>query len=269
MTPCSPSTAALLLASLAGIACSGATSPDAGRELTVSFSAQAPASPSALSLVSVSSRAISVTTGSDVLAISRIQLVLARMELVHAGGACDSGESAGDDMVDDHACTELELAPSVVDLPVDGAVAGVLSVDVPPGEYSALEAKIRAIGAGEGRGAGSRAFLEAHPELAGVSVVVTGTYNGVPFTWTGAPRAEFESTFAPALAVDDAPVNLTVHADVTTWFKTKSGTVIDPSTALPGGPNAGLVTDNIRRSFKAFRDDDRNGHDDGDDHAHA
>jgi len=269
MTLRTPLTATLLLVSLAGVACSGATSPDAGSGLTVSFSAQAPVSSSELSFVSVSSRAISVSSGSDVLAISRIQLVLARMELFHAGGACDSGENAGDDTVDEHACAELELAPSLVDLPVDGALAGVLSVDVPPGDYAALEAKVRAVRAGEGHGEGSQAFLAAHPELAGVSVVVTGTFNGVPFTWTGAPRAEFETSFSPTLAVDDAPVNLTVHADVTTWFKTQSGTVIDPATANPGGPNAGLVTDNIRRSFKAFRDDDRNGHDDGDDHAHA
>ena len=137
MTLRTPLTATLLLVSVGGVACSGATTPDAGSGLTVSFSAQAPVSSSELSFVSVSS------------------------------------------------------------------------------------------------------------------------------------RAEFETSFSPTLAVDDAPVNLTVHADVTTWFKTQSGTVIDPATATPGGPNAGLVTDNIRRSFKAFRDDDRNGHDDGDDHAHA
>ena len=83
-----------------------------------------------------------------------------------------------------------------------------------------------------------------------------------------APRAELTTIFSPALAVDAAPVNVTVHADVTTWFRTQSGTVIDPSTANAGGPNAGIVADNIRRSFKAFRDVDHDGHDD-DDHGHA
>jgi hypothetical protein len=50
--------------------------------------------------------------------------------------------------------------------------------------------------------------------------------------------------------------------DLTNWFKTSSGALIDPATANAGGANAELVSANIARSFVAFRDDDRDGRDD-------
>lgn len=249
-------------------ACSDSLVPTTGRPVTVSFSA-APGGVVAAGASGFlqSSRSVTATSGSNVLVISRVQLVLARIELERVAAGCASSTAAGDDVVDEHECAELELAPSLVDLPVNGTMTSALSVTVPPGSYSAVEGKIRALRADGDQGTGSRAFLAAHPELAGVSVIVTGTFNGKSFTYTGAPRAEFEATFTPPLVVDAAPVNLTVSADVTTWFKTQSGTLIDPSTANAGGASAGAVADNIRRSFKAFRDDDRDGHDDDRSHS--
>ena len=260
--------ASLLLACCTLAACSGSTTPAGGRPVSVSFASGAPLTSASVGATSLASRSVTATSGTDVLVISRVQLVMARIELQRLGATCGSTAAAGDDMVDEHDCAELQLAPSLVELPVDGSVASALTVTVPAGSYSSLEAKIRALRTDTGdRGNGTQAFLAAHPELAGVSAIVTGTFNGRAFTYTGAPRAEIEASFNPALAVDAAPVNLTVHADVTTWFKTQSGTLIDPSTANAGGVNAGTVADNISRSFKAFRDDDHNGRDDGPGHA--
>ena len=77
-----------------------------------------------------------------------------------------------------------------------------------------------------------------------------------------------ERTFSPPLSVSSLPVNLTVHVDLANWFRTRSGAVIDPRTANAPGLNAAIVADNIRRSFRAFRDDDHNGRDDdGDEHS--
>ena len=258
--------ASMLLACLTLAACSDSLTPSAGRPVTVSFSsAPSIATVRSGSLVSDPfqlSRSVTATSGTDVLVISKVQVVLARIELERVAAGCQSGTAAGDDVVDEHECSELELAPSLVELPVNSAITTALSVTVPAGSYSAIEAKIRALSPDGDQGNGSRAFLAAHRELAGVSVIVTGTFNGKAFTYMGAPRAEFEASFAPPLVVDAAPVNLTVAADVTTWFKTQSGLLIDPSSANAGGVNAGTVADNIRRSFKALRDNDRDGHDD-------
>lgn len=238
------------------------TSP---RSVSISFAATAANSASA-SLSS--SGALFSSAGVDAIVITKVELVVARLELQRVGATCTSDASAGDDdHGDDDRCAELELAPSVVDLPVDGTVASKLQVAVPAGTYSALEAKIRPIRTNNGNdGRGTSAFLAAHPDLAGVSVRVTGTFNGKPFIYTGSPKAEFETAFNPPVSVDSTGVNLTVHVDLSTWFRTNSGTLIDPATANAGGVNAALVTENIRRSFKAFRDDDHDGRDDHGEH---
>jgi hypothetical protein len=267
MTPRPIILASTTLALLFISACAESTTPAVGRAVTVSFASLSTAAGASFSSATESGaqRSISASGGTDVLVIDKVQIVLSRLELVRAGASCTATAAAGDDVVDEHECTELSLEPMLVDLPINSTVANVISINVPAGSYSALEAKVRALRADGDQGRASKAFLTAHPDLAGLSVVVIGTFNGTPFTWRGAPRAEFEASFSPALVVDAAPVNLTVHADVTTWFKTQSGTLIDPATANAGGSNAGVVAENVRRSFRAFRDDDRNGHDDGDD----
>ena len=239
------------------------TGPGAsGRQpMSVSFST----SPSAGASSSLSASAGSTTTGADVLVITKAQLVLARLELARVGATCASDAAAGDDdhHGDDDKCAELELAPSVVDLPVNGGVVTALNVTVPAGTYSSFEAKIRPVEANHGKdGAGSAAFLAAHPDLAGVSVRVEGTFNGTAFTYTGSPHAKLESAFNPPLAVTSAGANITVHVDLATWFKTPSGAFIDPATGNAGRANAALIAANIMRSFHAFRDNDHNGDDD-------
>ncbi|MFL5608109.1 MAG: hypothetical protein ACJ8AD_16780 [Gemmatimonadaceae bacterium] len=140
-------------------------------------------------------RDLSLTTGADALVITRAQLVVARMELQRLGAICTSDAPMGDDDVDENECAELELAPTVVDLPVNGTAVSILNASVPAGSYSALEAKIRLLRSDSEHGRSSSAFLTAHPELNGVSVVVEGTFNGSKFTYQGAPRVEFERTF--------------------------------------------------------------------------
>jgi hypothetical protein len=233
------------------------------RQVSVSFST----APSAATAASFGvSNSVSATSGSDTLVISKAQLVLARVELRRVGATCADTADAGDDHDDDRHCAKLELAPTVVDLPVDTSVASALRVSVPSGTYSAFEAKVRPVRLKhEGGGSASAAFLAAHPELAGASVRVEGTFNGKAFTYTGAPRAEIESEFDPPVVSDSTGVNVTVHADVATWFRDFSGSLIDPATANKGERNAALVANNIRRSLRSFRDDNRNGHDDHDD----
>jgi hypothetical protein len=202
----------------------------------------------------------SSSSSADALVITKARLVLARLELQRAGGTCTSATESGDDHPSStESCEELELVPRVIDLAVDGSVVNALSLSAPAGTYSALEAKIRPVDA---RGSGAAQFLTANPELTNSSVLVEGTFNGKPFTYTGAARAELESAFNPPLVADATGINVTVKVDLTNWFRSTSGALIDPSTANSGGVNASLVASNIARSFTAFRDDDHNGRDD-------
>ena len=253
-------------------ACADSTKPGAGQPMSVSFST-APKTGATLSRApSNPSFDVTTTEGANTLVITKAQLVVARIELQRDGASCTSDADAGDEVGDndgEHSddCEELELAPSLIDLPVTSAVVSKLAVTIPAGTYSSLEAKIRPVRAGGEHGKGSAAFLAANSAFAGVSVRVEGTYNGKSFVYTGSPHAELETRFSPALVVDASPVNLTVNVDLPSWFRTQAGALIDPATANGDGVNASVVADNIRRSFRAFRDDDRNGRDDDEDKA--
>ena len=260
------------LLTLAGISALGAnlvacaadsTGPNAAAAGSVSLSFSATGASSMSSSSSLSGGTVSSTlVGSssvDVLVLNKAQLVLAELELKRAGGVCESYTEAGDNSSSTDSCEELELAPTVIDLPVNGNVISALSVSVPAGSYSALEAKITPADPGR---PGAAAMLAAHPELTGASVRVEGTFNGRAFTYTGATRAQLESRFDPPLVADGSGINVTVKVDLTTWFRTSSGTLVDPATANAGGSNSELVATNIARSFVAFRDDDHDGCDD-------
>lgn len=262
------SSLAALLGAASLAACASDTSPNgANRPVSLSFTTAATMGATVTPSLTAS-RSVSFTAGANSLVINKAQLVLARVELERVGATCASTATAGDDQDDEHSCAELELSPSLINLPVDSSVATALGISIPTGTYSALEAKVRPVRTEDHAGAGSAAFLTAHPDFANVSVRVEGTYNGTPFTYLGAPSAEFETAFNPPIAVDTAKVNITVHVDLATWFRDASGALIDPKTANAGGANASLVAANITRSLRAYRDDDRDGRDDRDEGVH-
>jgi hypothetical protein len=274
---------ALLAAGLAAasVACNDSSSPAAARDVSLSFATRAGA---AAGIGQTSSEgapdvngAFTVRDATHTLTITRAAVVLSELELATTTTPCDSDDDAGDDHGDhsgnDHAdyrhgdhCAELELGPLLVDLPVDSSVTTVLTLAVPAGKYTQLEAKLRPVHDDD---ASAREFRAAHPELAGASVRVEGTFDGVPFVYTGAPRAHLELEFDPPLEVNADGTNITVNVALDSWFTGADGALIDPATAAPGGSNAAVVADNILRAFHAFRDDDRRGHDGpGDDHGH-
>jgi hypothetical protein len=150
----------------------------------------------------------------------------------------------------------------LIDLPLDAGAKGVLAVTLPAGSYQQFEAKIDAVmNETEGDAAASAAFLAANPQFRGVSVRVEGTYKGQPFVYTSAAEGELELTFNPPLDVDGSAGNLTVHVDLSSWFRNADGSTIDPRTATAGTAAKETVDNNIKRSFDVFEDDDRDGRD--------
>jgi hypothetical protein len=191
-----------------------------------------------------------LAAATDSLVITKAQIVLARLELQKSGATCTSTEAAGDDdKAENSSCAELELAPSIVNLSVTGGVTQALNSSIPSGTYTAFEAKIRVV---EAKKSASTAFLAAHPEMVGASIRVEGTFNGKAFTYTGAPKAELEGLFNPPLVADSTGANITINVDLTNWFRTSSGTLVDPATANAGGTNSALVSSNIARSVQGL-----------------
>ena len=245
---------------VATAACSDSTSPSANRA-TLQFNARGDVASGTSATAQTASGTV-VVSGTDTLVISSAKLIIDELELDRglAGQCMDDG----DDVIEVNAeCAELEVGPYLVDLPVTGANTAPVSVALPAGSYRALEMKLRKADSGD-----DRAFNAAHPEMNGISVLVSGTYKGQPFTWRGDVEAELELDFSPLMVVDANSGNFTVNIDIGRWFRSGTGAIIDPATAAAGQQNFGIVAQNIRASFEVFEDDDRDGHDDhGDDGA--
>ena len=236
----------LALACGAALGCSQTSAPHGSAPMSVSFMTR-PTTAAAASGAVIHAADVTTTDGQNTLTITRAQIVLSRVELRAVGAtACDNDNDDDDNDVNDqsngsghdHGCEALELAPMLADLPADSGVVSAFHADIPAGTYTALEAKLEPAHGNDG---GASAFLAANPTFAGVSVRVTGTYNGQAFVYNGAPQAHLDMEFNPPLAVADAGANVTVHADLTQWFRDGAGNLINPSTANTGGANAALV----------------------------
>lgn len=208
------------------------------------------------------------TDGSNnTLVISSVEFVLRKVELKSADVANQSGcpaSVAGITASEGGECgeegdEEVEAGPFLVDLPL-GSTARMFTAEVPAGTFDALEFEIHKVSDGD---AADQAFLTAHPDFAGISLRVQGTFNGADFTFTSDLDVQKELTFSPPVVVQaGVPASVTVQLDLDGWFRNASGDLVDPATAASGGVNEALVRDNIVNSVNGFQDNDEDGIDD-------
>jgi hypothetical protein len=243
---------ALLLA-----ACSDAGSAPAG-EAQLSLNLATRPAAAAASAAALSAVETYTDGGGNTLEIDRVQLVLREVELENETheSACETGSSSDDD------CAEIEIGPFLVDLPLGvGGAARTVTASVPAGTYDEVKFKIREPDDDTDADA---AFVVEHPDFAHASVKVEGSYNGTPFTFVSDLEAELKLELSPPLVVDaSGTTDLTLFADLGTWFRDPGGNLLDPSTA-----SGQIVADNIARGFNAFEDENHDGSDDhgGDNH---
>lgn len=197
--------------------------------------------------------------------LTRVQLLLRSAELkLQTDDGC-----VGDD--DD--CEKFVTGATLVDLPVAGGVVTPFSTPIRPGVYDELEIRIKEPDDDNGDRA---RFQAAHPDWPRKATVrVRGTYDAgdgagpQPFDAFVEVDAEIERQLAPPLVVDatTAPgvVNVTLSVDIAAWFRASGGRLVDPRRLAGDDELAELVEENIEESLEAFRDDDRDGRDEGDD----
>lgn len=261
--------ATLAIGALVSGACSGDTSgPSTTGQVTVNVATVA--SPGGA--IRGSLLGDTLVSGSDTLLLESVQLVLRdiKFERTHD---CDDDDHDdhdlrafsrdGDDDDDDDRCEYTNVGPYLLDLPLGPGVERAFTVAVDTGTYDELKVKIHKP---EDNGTQrDRDFIAQHPEFHKISIRATGTYNGAPFTFESDINAQQEIEFHPPIVVSDSSLNVdvTIRVDVANWFRVGGG-LVDPMTANKGGVNANDVRNNIRASFRAFRDNDHDGCDDDD-----
>ncbi len=257
-------------------ACSTGSGPSTSTQVTFSLASKQGAAPFA------ALTGDTIATATDTLIIDRVELVLRDIRFkrvndnacdlededssgVHASPVAFSHDGGDDDGHDGEAdgCESFNAGPFLLDLPLGAGTAKAFAVAVDTGTYDQVRIKVHKPEDDSGDPK-DIAFLAAHPDFNKVSIRVTGSFNGTPFTFETDRNAEERFTLVPPLVVADSTssVDVTIQVDVAAWFQDGAGGVIDPGTANKGGANDQLVEDNIKDSFKAFRDENHDGHDD-------
>jgi len=246
----------VIAAAALAAACSDGTGPGSDGTVSLSFTTQLGGPAAQLSRVGALDDTI--TAGGDVIIITRAQIVLREIELKRQDD--DGCEALG--MDDDDGCEEFSTGPMLLDLPLSGQVATAITIAPDTGVYDEIDFELHKP---ESDG-DDDAFLAQHPDFEGVSIRVQGTFNGEPFTYESDLDVEQENELNPPLVITDTSVgtNVTMHVDISTWFR-NGASLVDPRTANKGGVNEGIVKENVKVSFKAFEDEDRDGDDSDED----
>ncbi|MGH7529524.1 MAG: hypothetical protein ACREMN_04000 [Gemmatimonadales bacterium] len=199
-----------------------------------------------------------IALGNDTIVLRSVELVLREVELERVETLdCDVSMSTDD-------CEKFATGPVLVSVPLGAtATATQVSITAGAGMFNELEFEIH-----KPDELNDAAFIAAHPAFADVSIRVTGTYSQAgarsDFTYMSDLNEDQEIFLDPPLTiVDGDETTVTLRLDVSRWFVNGAGdALLDPATANKGAPNENVVRDNIRASIDAFRDDDRDGHDD-------
>jgi hypothetical protein len=191
---------------------------------------------------------VPITGGGHTLNITQATLTITRVELkptktdVCAGddgadGNLASFSSTSDDNGND-ACEELKAGPLSVDLPLDGGITTLPANAIPAGTFREIELRV------------STARL-------------IGTFDGAPFDVTVMVNARGEIEFGtPLVVADGSPTSVTINVPVGGWLTNADGTLVDPSKLSSNATLLDQVRSRIVASFRAFEDEDHDGHDD-------
>ncbi len=251
----------------AGLAACDTTGPGT-RALSLSVTTKSPG-PAASASAPASGLSADLHIGD--FTITSAQIVLSEIELSSTGtcggetgdneangnndeatGNNDEATGNNNDNHEDN-CEQVDVGPVLVELPLDGTTIMIANSAITDGSYTGLQAELEAVTPED---QGATTFLAAHPDWKGVSVLVTDP-TGAPI-FKSSVEAKIEMQFPSPITVQSNTLNLTIAVDVASWFKDASGAVIDPTKPA----NAEAINANIRKSFRAFGDDDHDGLDD-------
>lgn len=244
------SVTALAAVLLLSTACESSTGPEGTGRVVLQLASGSPAT------AGISGTALASAV--DELVITSVEVVARKIRLKQDDGICDDDDGEGDDDAggEDADCPTLWLPPMLLEPPlVDGAVTE-FTVDLPVGSYDELKLQIHKP-TGNPRDV---TFLATHPDFAGISVRVRGTWNGEDFEYLTSITAEVEIELEEPIEVTEGvPVAITLMVDVQSWFADNGG-LLDPTSTSQQVKSQ--IDQNIRRSFKAFEDDDGDGEED-------
>lgn len=144
----------------------------------------------------------------------------------------------------------FKTGPFVMDLYLNSSVNVIATGMIPAGAYDRIKFEIHKPNNNE---------IIPDPEFrdgsGNYSVIVRGSFNGNPFIYKSKKSAhQFLGMNEELIITAFGKTNVTLMVEPYTWF-IKDGVLLDPD--LPANEND--IDNNIKDSFKAFKDNDKNG----------
>lgn len=225
---------------------------------TVSAGVAGSASGSTPVVAAATTAGFSIKSGTDEIVITKAQVVVKNVKLKSVAATCASSDD-DDDKGDGDDCPRIRVGPFLVNVPVSGTDGGRLAVGVPAGTYSAIRFDIHKVTSGD---SADRAFRQENPDFRDISVRLEGTYNTKPFVFVNDVNAKLDVPLTQPMAIGNSGDNVTVMLDMTSWFSKPTSGLYNPAEANVVGFVRAKIQNNIRASFRAFRDRSRDGKDD-------
>lgn len=150
--------------------------------------------------------------------------------------------------------TNFKTGPYVIHLALDTNVNVIGSGYIPVGTYDKIQFEVHKL---------SDNVPIPDPEFAEgglrFSVVARGTYNGVPFVYKSDKSAKQKLNFPNALVVTETGSNVTLLIRPYIWFIDSTNQYMDPSDANNRDEIDHNIKENIKASFKAYKDNNEDG----------
>lgn len=204
-------------------------------------------------------------TTSDTITIESAKLLIRKlkfhgyeMEADSNGYQHHSEDSVGVKFHDHHG--SYSTGPYVLNINVDTTVSTIGIANLPHGTYKMVTFQIHKLTPGEQVSDDSFSPSDSNGTKQYYSVIVKGHYNGTPFVFTSSKTFVVKTQLNPPLTVSDSVnnYNVTIQVNVSNWFTTQSGSIIDPTDPM----NGHRIESAIRRSFHAIKDNNEDGQDD-------
>jgi hypothetical protein len=181
--------------------------------------------------------------GGDVLVITSAKILIRDIKLNVANGS-DS--------------TNFKVGPFVMNLDLTAGTATSVNLlttaFIPEGNYDRIKFEIHKVGDNETPP--DPEFVDANGRY---SVIANGTFNGVPFTYKSKKSAHQFLVMPNSIVVTSSgKTNVTLSVKPYSWFVFNSVAILDPSNSN----NENVIDNNIKDSFKAFRDNNKDGNPD-------
>jgi hypothetical protein len=216
-----------------------------GTPLSLSARTGSAASTAPTALMRPAALTSSSLTLSNGITIDRLRVVLRKLELERVS-------ATPNDLAD---LQEFEAGPFLIDLSgpaLSGSVQTQVTASVPAGAYREVKFEVHKPDTSEPGVSASTGLSEM--AVAQASIIADGTIDTQPFSFVTSVTGQ--QKFQGSFQVDSGAQNVTLNIDVTGWFGGSGTARLDPNDPS----KRSQIENNIQTSFKAFDDDNKDGH---------